>query len=292
MYWELYIYLTSLKDPVECFFKNKELNKFSSSFTDVKMPRLYKRFDQYSWSHQYKIRRLANGSSLNEQRVESSDSFDVGEHHDLAEVEQTQRNFDGIRPNSDNDDRVIDPLSDNDESICSDQRISCTNSAKNSTTSDTDGDSETEANNNVVNNADDENQCMLEDIDSEDDDEMFNNEDINYQENDDEPLYEGYIIRLSVAESLISILSLSLSLSHDWSTTNRTVANQSYIALFITSVLQHYTFKKYFSYSNTPLVRHFYCTGCTACLENGNCICTNCAEPSELGYFIEVPIIP
>ena len=291
MYWELYIYLTCLKDPVECFFKNKELNKFSLSYTDLKMPRPYKRFDQYSWSHQYKIRRLANGSSLNEQRVESSDSSDVGEQHDLAEVEQTQHNFDGISPNSDNDDQVIDPVSDNDESICSNQRISRTQSAENSTTSDTDGNSETEANNNMVNNADDEDQCMFEDIDSEDDDEMFNNEDINYQENDDEPLYEG--ARLSVAESLISILSLSLRCNMTGvQLTELLRIIELHCPLHNKCVTTLHKFKKYFSDSNTPLVRHFYCTGCTARLENGNCICTNCAEPSKLGYFIEVPIIP
>ena len=53
-----------------------------------------------------------------------------------------------------------------------------------------------------------------------------------------------------------------------------------------------YKYKKYFSESDTSLVRHFYCATCAQRLVDKDSICTTCPEPSKSNYFIEVPIIP
>ena len=228
----------------------------------------------------------------NENRVDSFNSSDAQEQQqNSADVEPAHHDLGEIDPNSDYGNPASDQLSDSDQSAHFHEFSLCSDSAESLTTSETDDEAETEAAGHNGGNTDDEVERMFLDNDSEVDNEILNNENINHQENDDEPLYDG--ARLSVSESLITI--------HNFSLRCNMTGVQLTEALRIIKlhcprnnkcVTTLHKFKKHFSKSNTPLVRHFYCSGCTQHLENKDSICTSCTEPSESRYFIEVPIIP
>ncbi|KAK0175096.1 hypothetical protein PV327_008876 [Microctonus hyperodae] len=106
---------------------------------------------------------------------------------------------------------------------------------------------------------------------------------------DDIPLYDG--AQITVGESMHSILTLAL-------TENITGTCLDYILKLIALHIppsQHfndtiYKFWKYFSSLKTPIKKHYYCSNCSAALENEDSLC-NCQEASQKSYFLEMPII-
>lgn len=105
-----------------------------------------------------------------------------------------------------------------------------------------------------------------------------------------DPLYPG--APLSLVESVVSILSLLLSFQ--------------ITGVLLTKILElielhcikpnkcHktlYKFKKFFRDLKTPLIRHFFCSGCFSKLEKKNSVCQICKCNKNVSYFIEIPII-
>ena len=237
------------------------------------------------------FKKAAKRNLQNENRVDSFNSPDAQEQQqNSADVEPAHHNLGEIDPNSDYGNPASDQLSDSDQSAHFHEFSLCCDSAESMTTSETDDEAETEAAGHIDGNTDDEVERVFLDNGSEVDDEILNNEIINDQENDDAPLYDG--ARLSVSESLITILNFSL-----WCNMTGIQLTEALRIIELhcprnnKCVATLHKFKKHFSISNTPLVRHFYFPGCTQRLGNKDSICTSCTEPSKSRYFIEVPII-
>lgn len=126
--------------------------------------------------------------------------------------------------------------------------------------------------------------------DSEDSDDSDNPEDPEDPPNPQyQPLYEG--ARITVAESLLSILALVLR----FSVTGVLLAN------ILTLIEMHcpeqnyctsslYMFKKYFEEIHTPLNRHFYCGVCLHRLANEREQCPNCLNLTDCKYFMTFSI--
>ena len=123
---------------------------------------------------------------LNGNRIDSSDSSDVEEHQELAEVKPENHDFVEIDHNRpDDNDPAVNELYDDGER---NRPTSASDSAGSSTTNESDDDLEMENIDHNVNNADDADGYTTLDSDSEGDDVVFNNEGIYNQENDAEPL--------------------------------------------------------------------------------------------------------
>ena len=235
------------------------------------------------------MRRQVKARLLHKNRIDACDSLDAAEEHqNRADMEATQHNFDEVELDYDNGDLANDQISNTDQSAYSNE-----SSAESLTTNETDDESETaEAASDTNSSAVDDAERMVVDInDSEVDDDIFNDENTKDQEIEDEPLYDG--ARLTASESLMTILNFSLRCNMTGvQLTEALRIIELHCPRNNKCVKTLHKFKKHFSKSNTPLVRHFYCTSCTKRLENKDSICTSCSEFSKSRYFIEVPIIP
>lgn len=121
----------------------------------------------------------------------------------------------------------------------------------------------------------------------EDDAEIRNYDDEN---DDNRPLYNGAPI--TVAESMALILSLILN--HQL--TGSCVADLLYV-LHLHCIAQGlrklslYRFRQYFSFSNAPVTKIYYCSNCMSLLDQNYNVCPECQESNRVSYFIKLNII-
>lgn len=107
----------------------------------------------------------------------------------------------------------------------------------------------------------------------------------------DEPLFPGS--RLTLGESLLSILTFFLSESLTGVGLVRLLRLIEMHCLAPNKCIKSlYFFKKYFSKSQTPVRRHFYCTNCMCPLQDSKATCGICHEKDKnVSFFIEIPVM-
>ncbi|XP_071633972.1 uncharacterized protein [Temnothorax longispinosus] len=130
---------------------------------------------------------------------------------------------------------------------------------------------------------------LQDDISNDGDDDDIRNYD-NDENDDNRPLYNGAPI--TVAESMALILSLILN--HQL--TGSCVADLLHV-LHLHCIAQGlrklslYRFRQYFSFSNAPVTKIYYCSNCMSLLDQNYNVCPECQERNRVSYFMKLNII-
>ena len=151
---------------------------------------------------------------------------------------------------------------------------------------------------------DEEQDFELEEEITSDQDEYDSDKELEYNEtedrskdkhaaNEDQPIYQGHTMTISV--SLLPILIYTVSHVISGSQLNDLLTLIGLHCLEVHPGLKSlFHFKQYFAGLKSPLVKHFYCLNCFKSVNEQDEICTNCGKSlkgaKSKSYFIEVSI--